>query len=536
MLLIRDVKCKLNNDEAYKKSVLIKKSASILRIKPDKITDLRIIKKSIDARKKPELFYNYQVVVSVENEDSILKRNRNDKITKYEDIAYTEPKLKADNKSKIYIIGAGPAGLFCGLILAKAGLNPIIVERGSTVDKRLKDVQVFWKSGILKPDSNVQFGEGGAGTFSDGKLNTLVKDKLKRNRYVLETFVRNGAAYDILTDAKPHMGTDILTRVVANMRNEIINYGGSFLFDTKLDKINCRYNKISSIRLSGEYEGVYDCDYLCLAIGHSARDTFYMLNDSGLKMSSKQFAVGLRIEHLQDMINRSQYGDKYLSKYQSITPAAYKLTTKAGKRGVYSFCMCPGGHVINASSEDQYLAINGMSNAARDSKNANSAIIVTVGEKDYDINNPLSGVEFQRKLERKAYELADGNIPIQLYKDYKCGKISNGFGSIAPTGICKTGFGNLRELFSDEINSALINGIDEFGKKIAGFNFDDALLSGVESRTSSPVRIIRDERFISNIDNIFPCGEGAGYAGGIMSAAMDGIKVAEAIIRKVHYG
>ncbi|MCR4611305.1 MAG: FAD-dependent oxidoreductase [Lachnospiraceae bacterium] len=535
MIIIRDIKCKLNNDSDLQNKIILKKCASALKIKPDKIKNFEILKRSIDARKKPELFYNYQIIVTVDNESDILSRIKNSKVSKYKEIKYIIPKLNFDNKSNIYVIGAGPAGLFCGLILAKAGLNPIIVERGSTVDKRIKDVKEFWENHTLNPDSNVQFGEGGAGTFSDGKLNTQVKDKNGRAKFVLETFVRNGANSLILYDAKPHMGTDSLTSVIANMREEIIDCGGKFYFDTKLEGVNYKNNAIESIELSGTNEGIYDCDYLCIAIGHSARDTFKMLYNSNLNMTGKKFAVGLRIEHLQDVINKAQYGDEYEALYKDITPATYKVTANLdNNRGVFSFCMCPGGYVINASSEEGLLAVNGMSNALRDTKNANSAIIVTVGEKEYNLDDPMSAIEYQQSLERKAYALGNGDIPVQLYQDFKNNVASTEFGDVVPEGICKTNFSNLRELFSDEINESLITGIEFFGKKIKGFNSDDALLSGVESRTSSPVRIVRDDRLISNIENVFPCGEGAGYAGGIMSAAMDGMKVAEAIIDKIN--
>lgn len=534
MIVIRDIKIKLKNDLTYQKEHLVKKSASLLRISQDSIKECQILKRSIDARKKPDLFYNYQVVVTVDNEDKILKKSKNNKISKYEPVIYKEP-VKCENKDKkIYIIGAGPAGLFCGLILAKAGLRPVIVERGSKVDKRREDVLSFWNEKKLNPDSNVQFGEGGAGTFSDGKLNTQVKDKFGRIKYILESFVRNGANPYILYDSKPHMGTDCLIKVVSNIRREIIDLGGTFLFDTKLDKINCKLNKIESIDLSGVESGNYKCEYLCLAIGHSARDTFKMLYDNNINMTGKQFAVGLRIEHLQEDINKVQYGFNYKDNYSDIVPSPYKVTANLENgRGVYSFCMCPGGYVINASSEDGMLAVNGMSNENRDSTNANSAIIVTVGENEFDIKSPLDAIEYQRKLERKAYNIGNGNIPIQLFRDYKNNVKSTQLGEVRPTNICDTTFANLRELFSDEINESIIEGINQFGRKIKGFDKDDALLSGVESRTSSPVRIIRDERLISNIDNIFPCGEGAGYAGGIMSAAIDGMKVAEAMIDKI---
>ncbi len=531
MILIKDVKCKFNNDKVEQMIKLTEKSAKLLHIKPSQIKDIKIIRRSIDARKKPLICYNYHIAVNVDNEDNILKKIKNNKIEKYCPVVYNEPD-RIESKSKIYITGAGPAGLFCGLILAKAGLKPVIVERGSKADKRLSDVKAFWKDGVLNPDSNVQFGEGGAGTFSDGKLNTGIKDKNGRITYVLRTFAEHGANNNILYDAKPHIGTDTLINVVKNIRSEIIECGGEFLFDTKLTKVNYKFNKIDSIELSGSK--VVPCDYLCLAIGHSARDTFKMLYESDVEMTGKQFAVGLRIEHMQEHINKVQYGINYTDYAPDIVPATYKLTTNLDNdRGVFSFCMCPGGYVVNASSEEGLLAVNGMSNEARDSVNANSAIVVTIGEKEFDLNDPMSAIEYQRSLERKAYELGKGNIPIQLYKDYKENVTSTEFGHIKPTGICKYNFANLNELFSKEINESIAEGIETFGHKLKGFNDGDSVLSGVESRTSSPVRILRDDRKISNIDNIFPCGEGAGYAGGIMSAAVDGIKVAEAIIDKI---
>ncbi len=531
MILIRDVKCKYNNDKAEQLRSLTEKTAKFLHIKPSQIKDVKIIKRSIDARRKPLICYNYHIAVNADNEDKILKNIRNNKIEKYRPVVYNEPD-SIESKSKIYIIGAGPAGLFCGLILAKVGLKPIIIERGSSVEKRLSDVKTFWKEGVLKPDSNVQFGEGGAGTFSDGKLNTGIKDKNGRITYVLQTFAEHGANNNILYDAKPHIGTDTLVNVVKSIRSEIIECGGEFLFDTKLTKINYKFNKIDSIELSESK--IVPCDYLCLAIGHSARDTFRMLYESNVEMTGKQFAVGLRIEHLQEDINKVQYGINYSNYAPDIEPAAYKLTTNlVNGRGVFSFCMCPGGYVVNASSEAGLLAVNGMSDEARDSENANSAIVVTVGEKEFDLNDPMAAIEYQRNLERKAYELGKGSIPIQLYKDYKENVMSTELGYIKPTGICKYNFANLNELFSKEINESIVNGIDTFGCKLNGFNNGDSVLSGVESRTSSPVRILRDDKMISNIDNIFPCGEGAGYAGGIMSAAVDGIKVAEAIIDKI---
>lgn len=538
MILLRDIKLQINkydDDELY--FLLKKKSQKVLRVKEDEILKLEIIKKSIDARNKSELLYNFVLLLKVKNENKVLKNAKCKKASIYDKKQYELPVASDKNiYERPVVIGAGPAGLFCSLILVEAGLCPIIIERGSKVDKRVRDVENFWATNNLNLNSNIQFGEGGAGTFSDGKLNTLVKDKFGRNRFVLEKFVEFGANDEILFESKPHIGTDILQNVIVNMRNYIIDKGGEFWFDTKLEKINISNNSIKSIELSGNHSGVIEVSHVCLAIGHSARDTFEMLYNNNVEMRAKEFSVGLRIEHLQESINESQYGNDYLDKYDFLPPCSYKLTNNLNNgRGVFSFCMCPGGYVINASSEENKLAINGMSNRNRDSKNANSAIIVTVGAKEFDMSNPLSGIEYQRILEKKAYEIGKGQIPVQLFVDFKNNTISNKFGEIKPTNKCKYSFANLRELFSDDINESIITSIDYFGRKIKGFNNNDALLSGVESRTSSPIRINRNEHLESNYLGLFPCGEGAGYAGGIMSAAMDGIKVAEAMIERLKH-
>ena len=448
------------------------------------------------------------------------------------DTTYQFPQIGEEKlKYSPVVVGSGPAGLFCACSLALMGYAPIILERGKEVREREKDVLFFWKTGILKPESNVQFGEGGAGTFSDGKLNTLVKDPKGRNRKVLETFVEFGAPSEILYDQKPHIGTDILVEVVENLRGKIIEAGGTFLFETCFIGTCREGERITGIVCKQKEKTIeIPTELLVLAIGHSARDTFELLEKEGFHMEAKAFAMGFRVEHPQREMNEIQYGKEAM---EFLPAAPYKVTANIQSgRGVYSFCMCPGGYVVNASSEEGRLAVNGMSYRDRGSHNANSAIIVTVTPEDFGGTDPLSGVRFQRHLEEKAYEMAQGNIPQQLFGDFRQKQISSTYGDYESCTRGKTAFAPLHELFGEEINRSFLQGMEEFGKKIKNFDRADCILSGVESRTSSPVRITRSEAFESNQKGVYPCGEGAGYAGGIMSAAMDGLKVAEAIISK----
>ena len=521
MIRLRQIKLSINDDT----ELLRKNCAKKLKVADRDIISIKINKRSIDARYKPDLYYIYEVDVKINNEDKILKSINNKDIFKVVDEKYEIDKLKNTNSNaKIVIVGSGPAGLFCAYVLSLAGIKPTIIERGEQVEKRIKTVDEFWKNGNLNTESNVQFGEGGAGTFSDGKLNTLVKDKFNRSKFILETFVKFGANEDILYDSKPHIGTDVLRKVIINMRKSIISLGGSFKFNTKLTNINIINNNIKSIEVNDNE--IIACDNLILALGHSARDTFKMLYDKKIEMESKPFAVGVRIQHPQEMINLNQYGRN------NFNNASYKLTYKTNSgRGVYSFCMCPGGFVVNASSEQNMIAINGMSNYKRDEENANSAIVVTVNKSDFG-DNVFDGMKFQRNLESLVYKHGKGNVPIQLYKDFKNNKISTYFGNVSNVMKGKFNFANINDILPKSICDALKEGIDYFDTKIKGFSSDDAILAAVESRTSSPVRIIRDENFESNIKGIYPIGEGAGYAGGIMSAAIDGMKIAESIIKR----
>lgn len=556
--MIRITGIKLAPEEGEER--LLPKICKKLRLSEKEIVSWHITKKSIDARKKDHPFFVYQVDVKVHGrEESVLKGLRGREVQSVKEEAYRFP--KGTGKPFLHrpvIVGTGPAGLFCGYMLAEAGYAPILLERGGPVSEREEAVRRFWKTGILDTECNVQFGEGGAGTFSDGKLNTLVKDPMLRGRKVLELFAAMGAGEEILYDSKPHIGTDVLKVVLANLRREMERMGAEFHFHTKLVDLELSGGRLSGAFVEDGKRGdrrLLPTEHLVLAIGHSARDTFHMLCDRGLSMHAKAFAVGLRMEHPQAVIQKAQYGERFANAFP---PAPYKVTARASDgRGVYSFCMCPGGYVVNASSERGRLAVNGMSNRARDGRNANSAVIVTVSPEDFicfpgrpkdpvgdgmpmgegsksaGSVHPLAGVEFQRKLEERAFSLGNGAVPLQLYGDFKAGRKSTGPGEVLPDTMGANCYTDLRGILPDFVNRAIVCGVDFWGQRISGFDRYDAVLSGVESRTSSPVRIERDESLMGSIPGIYPCGEGAGYAGGITSAAMDGIRAAEAVVRAV---
>lgn len=524
MIRLRQIKLNIDHDN---QNNLLKKVAKKLQIREKDIKNIVISKRSIDARKKDNIEISYEVDVQVNDENKVIKNICNKDIFIAPNEVYTYQLSGTKSlKNRPVIVGFGPAGMMCAYMLSKCGYKPLIIERGSMVNKRVEQVENFWKTNKLNPNSNVQFGEGGAGTFSDGKLNTLVKDKEYRQKFIFETFVKNGAPKEIMYDAKPHIGTDILKSMVKNMREEIISMGAEFMFDTTLTNIILKNNELKAIEINNNT--IIPCQVLVLAIGHSARDTFRMLHKNKLEMKNKPFAVGIRIQHNQEKINYSQYKDSY----KKLPPASYKLTYQTkSNRGVYSFCMCPGGYVVNSSSVDKMLVINGMSNYKRDTINANSALIVTISENDYG-KNILDGLKFQEKLEATAYKIGNGLIPVQLYKDYKNNIISSEFKSVKPIFKGNYSFANINDIFPKYINDSLIEAIEHFGKIITCFDEDDAIISAVESRTSSPVRIIRNENLESNIKGIYPCGEGAGYAGGITSAAIDGLKIFEKIVAK----
>lgn len=504
---------------------LEKKLLKMLRMSRKDLGQYYIRKRSLDARKKPELYYVYSIDVEIKNEERVLKSMKG-KVQKVSVHPYCVPEHGTERLSdRPVIIGSGPAGLFCAYLLAREGYRPLIIERGAPVRERRKDVEKFWETGVLDPSSNVQFGEGGAGTFSDGKLNTLVKDPAGRNRFVLETFVKFGAPEDILWEQKPHIGTDILIDVVETMRREIEKMGGEFRFHSQVTDLIPE----EKVLIINDEEKIR-AGAAVLAIGHSARDTFYMLCERGFDMEAKAFAVGVRVEHPQRLIDENMYGRDNRG---NLPAASYKLTEKLDNgRGVYTFCMCPGGYVVNASSEPGCLAVNGMSYHGRAGENANSAVIVTVTPQDYGTDHPLSGVEFQRELERRAWEEGSGCVPVQRFEDFCANKKTVELGCIKPNIKGHYRLGNVRNIFPEELSLSIQEGIGAMDHKIRGFADKDVLLSGVESRTSSPVRINRDDSFRSNIPWVYPCGEGAGYAGGITSAAMDGVKVAEALVRK----
>ncbi|SMC27077.1 hypothetical protein SAMN02745134_03049 [Clostridium acidisoli DSM 12555] len=523
-------------------TILKKKAAEKLRISDTSIKEFKILKESIDARKKDSIKFNYALEICVESEKKLVNRIHNKDVVLEE--KFDEETLKFGSEKldhRPVVVGMGPSGMFAALLLARNGYRPLVIERGENVEDRTKSVEDFWKTGVLNTESNVQFGEGGAGTFSDGKLTTRIKDK--RCQYVVSEFVGFGAPEEIAYSGKPHIGTDILKGVVKNLREDIIRLGGEVRFSSKLEKLITKEGKLKSIIVNGEE---IPCEILIMAIGHSSRDTYEMLYENNVFMEAKPFAVGVRVEHLQSMINENQYG-KYAN-HPRLKAADYRLAfnSETEGRSVYSFCMCPGGEVVAAASENRRLVTNGMSNYKRDSKNANSALVVTVGPEDFknesykfkqkfQSNYPLLGMEMQRFYEELAFNVGGSNYnaPVQLMGDFLKDSVSNKIGNVKPSYRPGFEFASLNSCLPNYVVNLLKNGIVNFDRKIKGFGDYDNILTGIETRTSAPVKIIRNDEMESiSVKGLYPSGEGAGFAGGIISAAVDGLKCAENIIKK----
>ena len=544
MIRISQLKLPCGHSEAD----LEEKIRKTIKLKDRDTVRYRIRKHSIDARKKPQLFDIYTVdadlKMGIKAERKLAAKLRNRNIAVVEESGYQFPPAGGEKmNTRPVVIGAGPAGLFCALMLAEHGYRPILLERGRCVEERAKDIDRYWESGKLDPSSNVQFGEGGAGTFSDGKLNTQINDKTGRSEKVLQVFTEAGAPEDIRYESKPHIGTDLLRVVIPAIRNRILAAGGDVRFEAQVTDLVIEDGSVRALVLADGSK--LRTDTVVLAPGHSARDTIASLFQRGVPMEPKAFAVGLRVSHPQSLIDRSQYGvwEREEMRELGLSAAPYKLTAKAASgRGVYSFCMCPGGYIVDASSEPSRIAVNGMSEHARGSGRANSAIVCTVGPEEYGTDHPLSGMYFQQELEEKAYRIGQGAIPVQRYIRMKENFEKRRNGEPVPADspdpyltshdLCIRGRwtpADLSELLPRALTADFIEGMEEFDHKIPGFAGEEAFAAGIESRTSSPVRIPRGEDLQSRIRGLYPCGEGAGYAGGIMSAAMDGIRVAEAI-------
>lgn len=513
---------------------LVQMTAKLLQIREHEIKQLHIRKKSVDARKKQDVRIIYTVDAEIKGrEDKLLKRVRSPKISLAKDYEYQIPRPAHVPEQRPVIVGFGPAGMFAGLVLAEAGLNPIILERGQDARTRHEKVQEFWKDGTLDPHCNVQFGEGGAGTFSDGKLNTGTKNE--RCQWVLEQLADAGAHAEILFDAKPHVGTDVLLTVVQNIRERILELGGEVRFGAQMKRLEITNGAVSGLWYCQNGEEIYlSSGQILLAIGHSARDTFRQLLEQGVPMEPKPFSMGVRIEHRQSMIDESQYGS--FAGSPNLPAADYKLNVKLPDgNSAYTFCMCPGGHVVAAASEPGRLCTNGMSYVARDGENANAALLVTLNPRDFPDQSVLGGMYWQQEIEARAFEVGGSNYhaPCQLVGDFLNGKPSTKLGSIVPTYRPGVTLCDLHQVLPEKITSVLEQALPALEQRLTGFSTADAVLTAPETRSSSPVRIIRDESKQSAIRGLFPCGEGAGYAGGIMSAAVDGMVCAEALIRSI---
>ncbi|MBQ7817184.1 MAG: hypothetical protein IJ388_00100 [Oscillospiraceae bacterium] len=517
MIRIRDISL----SPQHNPNQLLFEAAKLLKISGSKIKKLSLVRRSIDARKKPDVRIIYTVDVAVDgSEQKILRQSGCKRASIAQKTYYEVPKAVSDQRP--VVVGFGPAGMFAALVLALSGLRPIVLERGEDAKTRHEKVSHFFKTGQLDTRSNVQFGEGGAGTFSDGKLNTGVNNV--RIGWILEQFVKAGAAEDILFDAKPHIGTDVLLEVVQNLRQRIISLGGEVHFNTQVTGICTEGNVLTDLETN---QGHIPCNNAIFAIGHSARDTFKMLNDLGVKMEPKPFSMGVRIEHKQKTIDAAQYGSLELP----LPPADYKLVKHLDNETVYTFCMCPGGYVVAAASEDGGVVTNGMSYADRSGENANAALLVTLNPDDFPFDGVLGGMQWQRQIEQRAYAISNSyRAPAQLVGDFLAHRASSGAGSVEPTYRPGVTWCDLHDVLPTKITDALAQALPQLDRNLKGFADADAVLTAPETRSSSPVRILRDDVRMGSIKGFYPAGEGAGYAGGIMSAAIDGMLSAEALI------
>lgn len=529
MIRITDIKLDISKAKTHEleKESLLSYIQTNYRINSEDIKSFSIFKRAIDARKKDQLYFVYSVDLDVNNEKNYLNKKLKGlteaPLLTYQEIPSGDKKLS----HRPVVVGFGPSGMFAALLLARRGYRPIVLERGYDVERRSENVEHFYQTGEYSEGSTILFGEGGAGTFSDGKLTTLINDI--RCRYVLESLVMHGAQPEILYINKPHVGTDILKIVVKNLRKEIISLGGDIRFNAKVTKLLIKNQKIEGVLINDDE--ILKTNVCLLGIGHSARDTFELLYDHKMEIIQKPFSVGVRIEHPQIMINESQYGK--FAKEPQLGAADYKLSYHAiSGRSAYTFCMCPGGWVMCASSEEGGVVTNGMSESMRDYENSNAALLVNVNPSDFGSNHPLAGVAYQRQIEQKAFRLGGSNYhaPIQLVGDFLNDQKSTQLGSVKPSYRPGYQFAELKELFPNYVTETLKEALHDFNRKIHGFSMHDAILTGPETRSSSPIRMIRDEHHQSNILGLYPMGEGAGYAGGIMSSAVDGMKTAEKII------
>ncbi|MGN1306338.1 MAG: NAD(P)/FAD-dependent oxidoreductase [Faecousia sp.] len=524
MIRIRDITLPLEHD----KGALLYHAAQALHIRASEISSLQIFRRSLDARKKPQLKWVYTVDVTLRSGESrVLRQCRNNKITKEEPYVYRVKKVKSETRP--VVVGFGPAGMFAALVLALSGLKPIVLERGDPAPERREKVERFWNGGALDPESNVQFGEGGAGTFSDGKLHTGTKNE--RGRWVLEQFVRAGAQEEILYDAKPHVGTDVLFEVVQNLRKRIISLGGEVRFGARLTGLQMENGALRGAEyVQGGEKKLLPCEKLILAIGHSARDTFRALAALGVPMEAKPFSMGVRIEHKQSAIDMAQYG---MPRGKALPAADYKLSCHLPDgSSAYTFCMCPGGYVVAAASQEGAVATNGMSYSGRGGENANAALLVTLKPEDFPEQGIFGGMHWQEEIEKKAFALAGSTYaaPAQTVGDFLAHRPSETLGTVTPTyrpGVTPC---DLHALFPEKITKTLEQAIPELDGALHGFASPDAVMTAPETRSSSPIRVLRGENRQSSIAGLYPCGEGAGYAGGILSAAVDGMLCAEAMI------